>query len=481
MTIKKYTFFSPNGNDFPVTANSDAKLYMALGNLDYTTFSRVDWSNTTQVGLTKTFVKTSFVVAGRFFQAENELVQLLPAATNFIHAVIDLSTPLDPVKFTSETTDNSNTIDINNSSGIYKRCIEKIVTNSGSIISTEKIAQNRIFDIATIKKAVINTANVVNSNVSGATNLNTLNTSGKAVLSILEVKNSTLLKNTTISGNLTVSGVTTSRYFTATESVTANNVIAKNNTTTNTLTVKNSTSLKNTTIGGNLTVSDVATSHNVIANNNTTTNTLTVKNSALLKNTTISGNLTVSGVILKNTTIAGNLTVNGVTTSNFLTATESVTSKNVTSKNVTSNNVIAENVITSKNVIAENTLIVKAVKGKRSEQFQTPTTYATITGTALEFFTLYKSANVVTCNFWGTPTSGSIPGGGAIVGWITDNAFKPEYTQNFTVFTANGQRCRFTVDPGGAIRSHEPVGKNVEIWDSMQWIVAGTEGGQASK
>lgn len=425
MTIKKYTFFSPNGNDFPVTANSDAKLYMALGNLDYTTFSRVDWSAPTQAGLTKTFVKTSFVVAGRFFQAENELVQLSPAATNFIHVVIDLSTPLDPVKFTSETTDNSNTIDINNSSGIYKRCIEKVITNSGYIISTEKIAQNRIFDIATIKKAVINTANVVNSNVSGATNLNTLNTSGKAVLSILEVKNSTLLKNTTISGNLTVSGVTTSRYFTATESVTANNVIAKNNTTTNTLTVKNSTLLKNATIGGNLTVS-------------------------------------------------------GVATSNFLTATESVISKNVTSKNVTSNNVIAENVITSKNVIAENTLIVKAVKGKRSEQFQTPTTYATITGTALEFFTLYKSANVVTCNFWGTPTSGSIPGGGAIVGWITDNAFKPEYTQNFTVFTANGQRCRFTVDPGGAIRSHEPIGKNVEIWDSMQWIVPGTEGG-ASK
>ena len=386
MTIKKYTFFSPNGNDFPVTANSDAKLYMALGNLDYTTFSRVDWSTPTQAGLTKTFVKTSFVVAGRFFQAENELVQLLPAATNFIHVVIDLSTPLDPVKFTSETTDNSNTIDINNSSGIYKRCIEKVITNSGFIISTEKIAQNRIFDIATIKKAVINTANVVNSNVSGATNLNTLNTSGKAVLSILEVKNSTLLKNTTISGNLTVSGVTTSKYFTATESVTSKNV----------------------------------------------------------------------------------------------------TSKNVTSNNVTSNNVIAENVITSKNVIAENntttnTLIVKGVKGKRSEQFQTPNTYATITGTALEFFTLYKSANVVTCNFWGTPTSGSIPGGGAIVGWITDNAFKPEYTQNFTVFTANGQRCRFTVDPGGAVRSHEPVGKNVEIWDSMQWIVPGTEGGQARK
>ena len=166
-------------------------------------------------------------------------------------------------------------------------------------------------------------------------------------------------------------------------------------------------------------------------------------------------------MLLKNTTISGNLTVSGVTTSKSFTATESVTANNVIAKNNTTT----------------NTLIVKGVEGQRSAQFQTPTTYATITGTALEFFTLYKSANVVTCNFWGTPTSGPIPGGGAIVGWITDNAFKPEYTQNFTVFTANGQRCRFTVDPGGAVRSHEPVAKNVEIWDSMQWIVAGTEGG----
>ena len=360
MTIKKYTFFSPNGNDFPVTANSDGKLYMALGNLDYTTFSRVDWSNPTQAGLTKTFVKTSFVVAGRFFQAENELVQLLPSATNFIHVVIDLSTPLDPVKFTSETTDNSNTIDINNLSGVYKRCIEKIVTNSGSIISTEKIAQNRIFDIATIQKAVINTANVVNSNVSGATNLNTLNTSGKAVLSILEVKNSTLLKNTTISGNLTVSGVTTSRFFTATESVTSNNVIAKNNTTT-------------------------------------------------------------------------------------------------------------------------NTLIVKGVKGQRSAQVQTPTIYATITGTALEELLLYRNGNVITGTFADITVSGGIPTSGAIIGWITDNDFKPQYTQKFSMYTRFGKRLMLSVDPGGAFRSWgDPIAKGDEIYGGVFWICKGTEGGLGS-
>ena len=195
-----------------------------------------------------------------------------------------------------------------------------------------------------------------------------------------------------------------------------------------------------------------------------------------LDEVTLSGNARIDGkavsnilevkdsTLLKNTTISGNLTVSDATTSKNFTATESVTANNVVAKNNTTT----------------STLIVKGVPAKRSAQFQTPNTYATITGSALEFFTLYKSANVVTCNFWGTPTSGSIPGGGAIVGWITDNAFKPEYTQNFTVFTANGQRCRFTVDPGGAVRSHEPVGKNVEIWDSMQWIVPGPEGG-ASK
>ena len=357
MTITKYTFFSPNGNDYPVTANADAKLYMSLSGIDYTTFNRVDWSNPTQAGLTKTFVKTSFVVAGRFFQAENQLVQLLPSAINFIHVVIDLSTPLDPVKFTAETSDNSNTVDINNQSGIYKRCIEKVTTNGGSIISTEKIAQNRIFDIATIQKAVINTANIVNTNVSGATNLNTLSTSGKAVLSILEVQNSTLLKNTTISGNLTVSGVTTSKYFTANESVTTKT-----------------------------------------------------------------------------------LTANGRTTT--------------------------------------NSLVVKGVTGERSGTFQTPTIYSTINGTALQEFVLYRNGNVVTGNFADIRVDGGIPNKGAIIGWVQDNAFKPEYTQKFTMYTLYGKRMLLSVDPGGAFRNWgDAIAKNDEIYGGVFWICKGTEGG----
>lgn len=288
MTIKNFTFFSPNGTEFPVGSNNDGKLYMMLTGMDYGTIRRKDWSSPLNTALNLQYTNTSIIAGGRYFELLNETVALKANSVNYIHANIDLTRTTSPVNLSAETINNSNQTDINNNSGVLKVLIDIITTSAIEVIKAEKPKQ-----------------------------------------------------------------------VTSLDEVTANNVTAKNNTTTSTLTVK-------------------------------------------------------------------------------------------------------------------------GVNGQRSEQFQTPTTYATITGSALERFTLYKSANVVTCNFGDTPTSGSIPGGGAIVGWITDNAFKPERTQNFTVFTANGQRCRFTVDPGGAVRSHEPVGKNVEIWDSMQWIVPGTEGG-ASK
>ena len=338
--IKNFTFFSPNGTEFPVGANNDGKLYMMLAGMDYGTIRRKDWSEPINTALNVQYINTSIVAGGRYFELLNETVALRANSINYIHANIDLTQTTSPVSLSAETINNSNRTDINNNSGVLKVLIDIITTNATGVTKAEKPKQVTSLDEVTL---------------SGDARID-----GKAVLSTLEVKNSILLKNTTISGNLTVSGVTTSKSFTATESVTANNVIAKNNTTT-------------------------------------------------------------------------------------------------------------------------NTLIVKGVEGQRSAQFQTPTTYSTITGTALEFFTLYKSANVVTCNFHNSPTSGDIPGGGAIVGWIADHTFKPEHTQSFTVFTAKGQRCRFTVDPGGAIRSHEPVGKNVEIWDSMQWIVPGTERGDSSR
>lgn len=348
MTITKYTFFSPTGAEYPVTSNADAKLYMMLSGFDYRTFGRTDWAQPIEAGLTKTYKNTSLVVAGRYMELHNHLITLNASTTNYVHVAIDLSTPNDPVSITIASADQSNTLDINNVSGVYKRCIEVVETSGGSIVKTTKRNATHLFDD-------LNTTKLTATN--------------------------SYLNNLDVSGNV---------HFT-----------------------------NGGRIQKKLWVDDLQSYGSIISKNLITTE--------------------------------------GAQIGGLLSA------KNLESKNVTTT----------------NTLVVKGVKSQRSAQFQTPNTYATITGTALEFFSLYKSANVVTCNFSGTPTSGSIPGGGAIVGWITDNSFKPEFTQNFTVFTATGQRCRFTVDAGGAIRSHEPVGKNVEIWGSMQWIVPGTEGGSA--
>lgn len=345
MTITKYTFFSPNGNDFLVTANADAKLYILLSGIDLTTFALNDWEKPKEVGLTKTYVNTSIIMAGRYFELKEELIQLNAAAKNYIHVNIDLTDTINPVSLSVETADNSNAIDINNKSGVYKRAIEVIDTNAGNIVATAKNAQNHLFNAAQITKLIADVANLVN----------------------LEVSNSI------ISPNLTV-------------------------------------------------------------NSKATINNLTIQNMLQTKNLTVTEKANVGGQL---------------------------DAQNLYSRNATTT----------------FSLIVKGKASERSNSFQTPTIYSTINGTALPKFILYKSANVVTCNFAGSITKGSIPGGGAIVGWIQDNKFKPENTQNFTVFTSNGQRCRFTVDAGGAIRSHELIGKGVEIWDSMQWIVAGTEGG----
>lgn len=345
MTITKYTFFSPNGNDFPVTANADAKLYILLSGIDLTTFALNDWEKPKEVGLTKTYVNTSVIMAGRYFELKEELVQLNAATKNYIHVNIDLTNTINPVSLSVETADNSNTIDINNKSGVYKRVIEVIDTDAGNIVATTQNNQTHIFNAAQITKLTADVANLVDLEVS-------------------------------------------------------DNVVSPN------LTVKNKATI----------------------NNLTTQNTVQTKNLTVTEKGNIGGQLDAQNLY-------------------------------------------------SRNATTTFSLIVKGKASERSNSFQTPTTYSTINGTALPKFTLYKSANVVTCNFAGSITQGSIPGGGAIVGWIQDNKFKPENTQNFTAFTSNGQRCRFTVDAGGAIRSHESLPKGIEIWDSMQWIVAGTEGG----
>lgn len=347
MTITKYTFFSPNGNDYPVTANADGKLYQMLSGFDYTTFGRQDWQPTTTAGLTKTFVNTSLVVAGRYFELHDELVTLQASAKNYIHVAIDLSNTANPVTLTVGTSDTSNTIDINNGTGVYKRCIEVVETNAGSVATTTLMPSTHIFESAEIEKATISESNVTNLNVSNN----------------VKFANGFVVKQKGWIDDLQVYSSFITKTMVATE--TAN-------------------------VGTTLTAKD-----------------------AIIKN--------------KTTT---------------------------------------------------NTFEIKGVQSQRSNQFKTPTVYSTINGTALQEFTLYRSANVVTGNFADIKVEGGIPGAGAIIGWVVDNAFKPEYTQKFSMRTRLGKNFMLSVDPGGAFRNWgDPIAKGDEIYGGVFWICKGTEGG----
>lgn len=134
MAINKYTFFSPNGNDFPVTSNSDGKLYMMLTGMTYEDYRIKFWENPLNTALNRVYVNTSLVVAGRYFELRDHSITLKPSQTNFVHAVIDISNTSDPVTITVEDANNSNTVDINNNSGVIKRCFD-IVTTSASAIT----------------------------------------------------------------------------------------------------------------------------------------------------------------------------------------------------------------------------------------------------------------------------------------------------------------------------------------------------------
>lgn len=130
MTINNFTFFSPNGTEFPVGSNNDGKLYMMLTGMDYTTFRRRDWSQPITTALNIQYVNTSLIVGGRYFELIDHSIALDANATNYIHVNIDLTQTANPVSLSSELADNSNTIDLNNASGVYKRVID-IVTTDG--------------------------------------------------------------------------------------------------------------------------------------------------------------------------------------------------------------------------------------------------------------------------------------------------------------------------------------------------------------
>ena len=137
MTIKNYTFLSPSGTEFPVSATADRRLYLMLGEMNYSDIKMKHWVDPINTALNRIYNDTSFVLGGAYFEIQNHAVTLSANTTNFVHVNIDLSNVSAPVSISVETSDNSNTVDINANSGSLKRCFE-IVTTSGSAVTSAR-------------------------------------------------------------------------------------------------------------------------------------------------------------------------------------------------------------------------------------------------------------------------------------------------------------------------------------------------------
>lgn len=137
MTIKNFTFFSPNGTEFPVGSNNDGKLYMMLTGMDYKTIRRKDWSSPVNTALNVQYTNTSIIAGGRYFELVNETIALRANSVNYIHANIDLTKIANPVSLSAESTDNSNNVDLNNSSGVLKVVIDIVTTNGIGVVSSK--------------------------------------------------------------------------------------------------------------------------------------------------------------------------------------------------------------------------------------------------------------------------------------------------------------------------------------------------------
>ena len=146
MTIKNFTFFSPNGTEFPVGSNNDGKLYMMLTGMDYGTIRRKDWTRPINTALNVQYTNTSIIAGGRYFELLNETVALKADSTNYIHANIDLTQTAHPVSLSAETSNNSNRVDINNGSGVLKVCFDIVTTSGTGVTSTKPTVQTSILD-----------------------------------------------------------------------------------------------------------------------------------------------------------------------------------------------------------------------------------------------------------------------------------------------------------------------------------------------
>lgn len=146
MTIKKFTFFSPNGTEFPVGSNNDGKLYMLLTGMDYGTIRRKDWTRPLNTALNVQYTNTSIIAGGRYFELLNETVALKGDSVNYIHANIDLAQTANPVSLSAETSNNTNRVDLNNGSGVLKVCFDIVTTSGTGVTNTKPVGQASILD-----------------------------------------------------------------------------------------------------------------------------------------------------------------------------------------------------------------------------------------------------------------------------------------------------------------------------------------------
>ena len=157
MTINNFTFFSPTGTEFPVSSNADAKLYTMLTGMELSTFRRKDWSEPVDTALNRQYTNTSLVVGGRYFELEGESVELQASSDNFVHANIDLTNTSAPVSISVEAADNSNSIDINNGTGVLKQCFDIVTTDSMAVTAQRVPKQVTTLDKVTTNELVLNT------------------------------------------------------------------------------------------------------------------------------------------------------------------------------------------------------------------------------------------------------------------------------------------------------------------------------------
>lgn len=179
MTIKNFTFFSPNGTEFPVGSNNDGKLYMMLTGMGYRTIRRKDWKSPLNTALNVQYVNTSIVAGGRYFELLNETVALKGNAVNYIHANIDLTQTANPVSLSAETSNNSNGVDINNGSGVLKVCFDVVTTSGTGVTSIKPILQASTLDsISANDLSLKDSINANNLSLKGSINANNLSLRG---------------------------------------------------------------------------------------------------------------------------------------------------------------------------------------------------------------------------------------------------------------------------------------------------------------